>query len=334
MIAAMMLPSSLPLVRLFHRASAGQPRPRRARAAFLGGYAAVWTAFGAAAFGADLGIHHAVGHWPWLAARPWVLGGAVLVLAGAFQFSPLKDRCLAVCRSPGGYLRQHYRRGAGAAFRLGAGHGVFCVGCCWALMLVALAAGVASLWWMAALTAVMVVEKTVPGGRRAVRPVGIGLIALGLLMLAPAPGAAPPERSSTLRPWGKGPATAEATTQAATPKGATRLVVLGQEVDFTIIDTAPTGDSPGDQILFTDDLLDQSGRRVGRDEARCTIMFRGDVLCDATFVIDGKGQLTIEGVGLTLAVTGGTGRFKQARSQLQETFLPSGQFRFAFTLYL
>jgi hypothetical protein len=63
-------------------------------------------------------------------------------------------------------------------------------------------------------------------------------------------------------------------------------------------------------------------------------MFRGDVLCDATFVIDGKGQLTIEGVGLTLAVTGGTGRFKQARSQLQETFLPSGQFRFAFTLYL
>jgi predicted metal-binding membrane protein len=109
----------------------------------------------------------------------------VLVLAGGFQFSKLKDRCLTVCRSPGGYLRQHYRRGAAAAFRLGAGHGVFCVGCCWALMLVAFAAGVASLWWMAALTAVMVFEKTGRGGRRGVRPIGVGLIALGLLMLGP-----------------------------------------------------------------------------------------------------------------------------------------------------
>jgi hypothetical protein len=146
--------------------------------------------------------------------------------------------------------------------------------------------------------------------------------------------AAPPERSSTLRPWGKGPATAQATAEAATPKGATRLVVIGQEADFTIIDNAPAGDSPGDQILFTDDLFDQSGRPVGRDEARCTIMFRDDMLCDATFVIDGKGQLTIQGVGLNLAVTGGTGRFKKARGQLHETFLPPDRFRFAFTLHL
>ena len=183
MIAAMMLPSSLPLIGLFRRVSDNQPRPRAARAAFLGGYVAVWTAFGAVAFGADLVIHRAVGGWPWLAARPWVLGGAVLVLAGGFQFSGLKEACLRVCRSPGGYLRQHYRRGTAAAFRLGAGHGVFCVGCCWALMLVAFAAGVASLWWMAALTAVMVFEKTGRGGRRGVRPIGVGLIALGVLML-------------------------------------------------------------------------------------------------------------------------------------------------------
>ena len=67
--------------------------------------------------------------------------------------------------------------------RLGAGHGVWCVGCCWALMLVAFAAGVASLWWMAALTAVMVFEKTGPGGQRGVRPIGAGLLALGLLLL-------------------------------------------------------------------------------------------------------------------------------------------------------
>jgi predicted metal-binding membrane protein len=96
----------------------------------------------------------------------------------------LKDRCLRVCRHPGGYLLRHYRRGTGAAFRLGAGHGMFCVGCCWALMLVAFAAGVANLWWMAALTAVMVFEKTGPAGQRGVRPIGLGLIVLGILVLA------------------------------------------------------------------------------------------------------------------------------------------------------
>jgi predicted metal-binding membrane protein len=186
MIAAMMLPSSLPLVRLFGRASANQPRPLRAKAAFLGGYAAVWTGFGAAAFLGDLGVHRLVEHWAWLAARPALVGGAVLLLAGAFQFSTLKDRCLRVCRHPAGYLLQHYRRGAAAAFRLGAGHGVFCVGCCWALMLVAFAAGVANLWWMAALTAVTVFEKTGRGAQRGVRPIGLGLVILGIFMLAQA----------------------------------------------------------------------------------------------------------------------------------------------------
>jgi predicted metal-binding membrane protein len=184
MIAAMMLPSSLPLIRLFDRVNASQPKPLRAKAAFLGGYAALWTGFGVAAFLGDLGIHRLVDRWSWLAARPALLGGAVLLLAGAFQFSTLKDRCLRVCRHPGGYLLRHYRRGTAAAFRLGAGHGVFCVGCCWALMLVAFAAGVANLWWMAALTAVMVFEKTGPAGQRGVRPIGLGLIVLGILVLA------------------------------------------------------------------------------------------------------------------------------------------------------
>jgi predicted metal-binding membrane protein len=184
MVVAMMLPASLPLIRLFDRVAANQPSPLRAKAAFLGGYAAVWTGFGAAAFLGDLGIHRLVGRWEWLATRPSLIGGAVLLLAGGFQFSNLKDRCLRVCRWPAGYLLQHYGRGTSAAFRLGAGHGVFCVGCCWALMLVAFAAGVANLWWMAALTAVMVFEKTGRGGQRGVRPIGWGLIALGVLMLA------------------------------------------------------------------------------------------------------------------------------------------------------
>jgi hypothetical protein len=150
--------------------------------------------------------------------------------------------------------------------------------------------------------------------------------------------AAPAGGSSTLRPWGRGQAAAAAAGEAAatqaTQAGATRLVVIGREADFTIVDNAPEGDSPGDQILFTDNLSDPSGRRIGRDEARCTIMFRGDVFCDATFVLAGQGHLNIDRVGLTFAVTGGTGRFHKARGHMQETFLPSGEFRFAFTLYL
>jgi predicted metal-binding membrane protein len=183
MIVAMMLPSSLPLVRLFDKASASQRRPRMAKAAFLGGYAIVWTGFGAAAFLGDVGIHRLVDSWEWLAAHPWLLASGVLVLAGAFQFSTLKDRCLRVCRDPAAYLHQRYRPGARTAVRLGAGHGVFCVGCCWALMLVAFAVGMVNLVWMAALTAIMVFEKTVPAGQRYVRPIGLVLIGLGVIVL-------------------------------------------------------------------------------------------------------------------------------------------------------
>jgi allene oxide cyclase len=146
--------------------------------------------------------------------------------------------------------------------------------------------------------------------------------------------AASPGGSSTLRPWGRGLPTAETAAAQASHAGATRLAVIAREVAFAIIDVGPRGDSPGDTIVFTDDLFDQAGRRIGRDQAHCTIMFRGDVLCDASFVIAGRGQLLIHGVGLTFAVTGGTGEFKKARGQMHETFLPTGEFRFAFTLYL
>lgn len=192
MIAAMMLPSSLPLVRGFRVVAAGQPAPGRALAAFLGGYAVVWTVFGAAAFTGDLAVHRTVDAVPWLAAHPWLIAGGVLGIAGVFQFSSLKDRCLRECRSPGAFLLRHYRRrGAGAAFRLGGWHGVFCVGCCWALMLVMFAAGVANLWWMAALTALMVFEKTAPTGRRGVSITGVVLLVLAALVLAH-PGWLPP----------------------------------------------------------------------------------------------------------------------------------------------
>jgi predicted metal-binding membrane protein len=176
MIAAMMLPSSLPLVRLFATVSAKAPRAGLAMAAFLAGYALVWTAFGALAFSLDTALHAAVDASPWLDRHEWLIGGSVLALAGAFQFTALKDVCLDRCRHPAAFITRYYERGVGGGLRLGVRHGAFCVGCCWALMLVMFAVGVASLLWMAALTALMVHEKTRPQGARAVPVTGIALL--------------------------------------------------------------------------------------------------------------------------------------------------------------
>ena len=178
MLAAMMLPSSLPLIRLFRAVSARQARPASALGAFLGGYALVWTAFGGLAFFGDGIVHRAVDASPWLAAHPWLIGGSVLAAAGLFQFSDVKEQCLSKCRQPGPYLFAHYRRGRAGAFHLAVGHALFCVGCCWALMLLMFAAGVAVLWWMAALTAVMVYEKTGRHGAAVTPVVGLVLLAL------------------------------------------------------------------------------------------------------------------------------------------------------------
>lgn len=196
MIGAMMLPSSLPLFSLFAVAAAKQPKPRLALSALILGYAVIWFAFGFAAFTGDIVVHRVVDATPWLLAHTWIVAGGVLALAGIFQFTPLKDQCLRACRLPGMFLMHHYRRGTRAAFELGYRHGLFCVGCCWALMLVAFAAGFASLWWMAALTALMTYEKTAPRGLRAVPVAGTVLLVWSLLVLLH-PGWLPPAFAGT-----------------------------------------------------------------------------------------------------------------------------------------
>ena len=180
MIGAMMLPTVVPLVRLFAVVAARAPRPGRALAALGAGYVAVWAAFAPIALLGDTGVHALVDRWAWLAARPELVMGATLTLAGLFQFSRLKNACLTACRSPVGVVWQHYGRGAGAAWRMGLRHGLSCLGCCWALMLVMFGTGVGSLAWMLALTAVMVAEKTTRWGARLVTPVGSALLAAGL----------------------------------------------------------------------------------------------------------------------------------------------------------
>lgn len=184
MTVAMMLPSSMPMVKLVVYAGRRQARPAAVPLAFLSGYVVIWSAFAAGAFLGDTLVHLLVAVWPWLAFHPWLIGAVMFFIAGLFQFSSLKERCLDMCRTPLGFFLHHYRKGVGAAWRLGLRHGGYCLGCCWALMLVMFGVGVGNLAGMAALIGAMVIEKTVPGGKRLSPFIGVTLLLLGVLWLA------------------------------------------------------------------------------------------------------------------------------------------------------
>jgi predicted metal-binding membrane protein len=181
MTGAMMLPTALPVIAVFGRLAAAQPRPRAAVAAFHAAYFVVWTGFALGALAGDSAIHWLVGHWGWLDERPWLVTGALLVGAGLFQLTPLKERCLTECRNPLQFVWSRYRPGVRAAWNVGIAHGLFCLGCCAALMLVMFGLGVGSVAVMAALTGVMVLEKTWSQGARLVPFVSVAMIALGIL---------------------------------------------------------------------------------------------------------------------------------------------------------
>jgi predicted metal-binding membrane protein len=171
------------MVRLFVKVSRQQTKPQLALLAFLGAYAAVWTGFAIIALLFDIGLHSLVQHWHWLHHHPWIIAGSTLVLAGGFQFSSLKEQCLNSCRHPLSFLTHHYQRGLKAAWNLGIRHGLYCLGCCWALMLVMLAVGVGHFTWMIVLTVVMTLERTWKQGRKIVPIVGITFLIWGGLVL-------------------------------------------------------------------------------------------------------------------------------------------------------
>jgi len=183
MTVGMMLPSSMPMVYMIVYAGRQQRRPLAVPAAFLVAYGVVWTAFALFAFLGDSQIHWLVHHWFWLDTHTWIIGATTFAVAGVFQFSPLKGRCLKLCRSPFSFFVRSYRKGVGGAWRLGLRHGVLCLGSCWALMLVMFGLGVGSLVSMALLTGVMVVEKTYPGGQRLSPVIGGALLGLAVLWL-------------------------------------------------------------------------------------------------------------------------------------------------------
>ncbi len=193
MMAAMMLPAVAPFALAFARIGAA----RRERGIgfvptwiLLAGYLSAWTLYGLLAYGLyrllkglDLGFLH------WSRQGPYA-AGAVIVAAGFYEFTPLKHACLRLCRSPLSFVLGRWREGRVGAFRMGVEHGAICVGCCWALFALLFALGVMSVLWMAVVTALVFVQRTLPHGDRITPFLGVGLVAFGI-WIAAAPGSVP-----------------------------------------------------------------------------------------------------------------------------------------------
>ncbi|WP_205602469.1 DUF2182 domain-containing protein [Chelativorans alearense] len=187
MMVGMMLPSAAPTILLF----AALERKRVAKggiggrtAAFVAGYLAIWSAFSLAAAAMQTTLAHAGLVSMHLAATSTMLAGAIFLAAGLYELTPLKDRCLAHCRSPLEWIPRHMRPGRLGALRMGVEHGAYCVGCCWILMLLLFVGGVMNLIWVAVLAAVVLVQKLLPGGLILSRITGIVLAACGIALLA------------------------------------------------------------------------------------------------------------------------------------------------------
>jgi predicted metal-binding membrane protein len=188
MMAAMMFPSVAPTVALYARMT--QRRSPLAPLGFCAGYLFVWAAVGGLAFAvAVAGGWVAGGVLHWGRAGRWV-AGATLLVAATYELTPLKNVCLANCRSPLGSLVGSWREGLLGAVQMGARNGAWCVGCCWALMASLFALGIMSIGWMALVAGLIAVEKLLPWRRVATYGTAALLLALGVLLLA-APGRTP-----------------------------------------------------------------------------------------------------------------------------------------------
>ena len=184
MTIAMMLPTSIPLLVVFHSICRSRANWPLLIALVVFGYLAAWLAFGVAAYAATIGIGRAANNLTWIQSRSWMLTAGILLLAGLYQFSPLKYRCLDKCRSPFSFIAGHWHGGRehAEAFLLGVSHGIFCVGCCWALMLLMIPIGAGNLGWMLMLAVVMAAEKNLSVGRLMAKPLGAALVTLAIFV--------------------------------------------------------------------------------------------------------------------------------------------------------
>ncbi len=189
MMVGMMTPSAAPMILIYARVArqaALQRQPIASASWFAGGYLLAWTAFALAA----TFMQWAIERWGWLtptmAAKSAVFGGIVLVAAGLYQWSPVKDACLRHCQAPLQFIQRHggFRADATGSLILGARHGGYCIGCCWLLMALLFVVGVMNVFWVGLIMAFILAEKTIPARRWLSRIAGTGLIAAGIWLTA------------------------------------------------------------------------------------------------------------------------------------------------------
>ncbi len=186
MMVAMMTPSSLPMVTMFATVSRSLRRreqPYTPTFIFVAGYLIAWTGFSVLAAIAQWPLHTVGLLNPMMNSASYLLSGLVLIGAGLYQWTPLKDACLTKCRSPLGFLMTEWRDGARGALLMGIRHGIYCVGCCWALMLILFAVGVMNMLWVALITGFVLMEKILPASRRVRFASGLGLLGWGAYWL-------------------------------------------------------------------------------------------------------------------------------------------------------
>ena len=190
MMVAMMAPSASPMILMFaavNRRRMEQEAPYVPTGAFLAGYLVVWAMFSVGATLGNWGLHQASLLSSMMgASTSSYLGGALLLMAGAFQWSPLKYACLKQCRTPMGFLMTSWRDGHRGALRMGLEHGTYCLGCCWSLMLLLFVLGIMNLVWIAALAAFVLAEKVAPKGEWVSRVTGVLLVGWGIWTIASA----------------------------------------------------------------------------------------------------------------------------------------------------
>jgi predicted metal-binding membrane protein len=186
MIVAMMLPTTLQLLAIFARLTAGRADGWLLLTLVIVGYLLIWTVFGLVAHAADMGLQAIVANNGFLSFNGWIISVILLAIGGIFQFTRFKYHCLDKCRTPFSFVNEHWRGRAEwrQSFLLGVHHGLFCVGCCWAIMLLMFFLGTGSVGWMLGIGAVMAIEKNVTWGRRLSAPLGVGLLLVSAGILA------------------------------------------------------------------------------------------------------------------------------------------------------
>jgi predicted metal-binding membrane protein len=187
MMVAMMVPTAAPMTLMYAavaRKAAAQHNPLAPTFVFVAGYITMWAIFSLVATVAQHALDQAALLSPMMVSASARLGAAILIAAGLYQLTPLKNACLKNCRTPAHFMSRYWRTGNLGAFRMGLRLGAYCVGCCWVLMTLLFVGGVMNLLWIAAIAIFVLLEKTIPFGEVSGRVAGTAMILFGALSLA------------------------------------------------------------------------------------------------------------------------------------------------------